>query len=730
MAMEDKKVHVFGPFSLAISDTGIAVAVFDTPMEKQNILREQYIADADAMLDLVASDSSIQGLVVESGKKDSFIAGADVRMLAGCRTAEEAAALSRSGQLLFNRLESLPFPVVAAIDGVCLGGGLELALACHFRICTDNTATRIGLPEVKLGLLPGSGGTQRLPRLIGIQDALGLMLTGRRLTSRQALKSGVVDEVVPASILRSVAVRRVLKLRENRNGASRKTWAEKLLEGSPIGRKVILSQARKRTNEKSGGHYPAPLAIIDCVEVGIEEGMDEGLRYESRKFGELACTTQAQALMGLFIAGNDLSPGSPDAEVRDVQRVGIIGAGLMGAGIAFVSAAKAGIDVRLKDRDYESLAGALKFISSRMDKHASRLRLNDFERSTKFDRVTPTIDYSGFESVDLVIEAVFEDLAVKHQVLSEVEEVAGEEVIFASNTSSIPISRIASGAAHPRNVVGMHYFSPVDKMPLLEVVKGRETSDQAVATAVAVGRRQGKTVVVVNDGPGFFVNRILAPYLNEASRLLVEGVSIEEVDAAMRAFGFPIGPFELMDEVGLDVGAKVVPVLEEAFGDRIQSTGVVESMVADGRLGKKSRSGFYSYGNDGKRKHASEEVNKLLGVVNATKLSYNDIQKRCVSLMVNEAVHCLADQIISKPSDGDVAAVFGIGFPPFIGGPFRYIDLVGASAMVARMRAYATDLGGRYEPAATLTDLAATGVSFYAATKAATADPADPAPHT
>ncbi|MBT8399852.1 MAG: enoyl-CoA hydratase/isomerase family protein, partial [Rhodothermia bacterium] len=274
--MENNNVHLFGPFSLAISDAGIAVAVFDTPGEKQNILRERYIADADAMLDLIATESSVQGLVIESGKKDSFIAGADVSMLANCRTVEEAAALSRSGQMLFNRLESLPFPVVAAIDGACLGGGLELALACHSRICTDSAATRIGLPEVKLGLLPGSGGTQRLPRLIGIQDALGLMLTGRRLSSRQALKSRIVDEVVPASILRSVAVERVLKLRGDGNGTSRKTWAEKLLEGNPLGRKVILSQARNKTIEKSGGHYPAPLAIIDCVEVGIEEGMEEG----------------------------------------------------------------------------------------------------------------------------------------------------------------------------------------------------------------------------------------------------------------------------------------------------------------------------------------------------------------------------------------------------------------------------------------------------------------------
>ncbi|MBT8399000.1 MAG: fatty acid oxidation complex subunit alpha FadJ, partial [Rhodothermia bacterium] len=436
-------------------------------------------------------------------------------------------------------------------------------------------------------------------------------------------------------------------------------------------------------------------------------------QYESRKFGELARTTQAQALMGLFLAGNDLSPDALDGEAREVRRIGILGAGLMGAGIAFVSAAKAGVDVRLKDRDFKSLAGAVKYLSGRIDKHASRLRLSDFEKAAKLNRVTTTIDYSGFESVDLVIEAVFEDLKIKQQVLSEVEEVAGSDVIFASNTSSIPISRIASGARHPQNIVGMHFFSPVDKMPLLEVVRGRQTSDQAVATAVDVGKRQGKTVIVVSDGPGFFVNRILAPYLNEASRLLVEGVSIEEVDAAMRAFGFPIGPFELMDEVGLDVGAKVVPVLEEAFGDRIQSTGVVESMVADGRLGKKSRRGFYSYGKDGKRKGVADEVNKLLGVVETNTLANNEIQKRCVSLMVNEAVHCLDDQIISRHSDGDVAAVFGIGFPPFIGGPFRYIDLIGVSAMVARMKAYATEVGGRYEPAAGLVDLATLGGSFY-----------------
>ncbi len=709
----ENKVHVFGPFSLAISDAGIAVAAFDTPGEKQNILRERFIADADAMLDLLESDSSVRGLVIESGKRDSFIAGADVRMLARCRTAEEAAALSRSGQLLFNRLERLPFPVVAAIDGACLGGGLELALACHSRLCSDNAATRIGLPEVRLGLLPGSGGTQRLPRLIGIQDALRLMLTGRRLSSRQALKSGIVDEVVPSSILRAAAVERVLKLREARDGSSRKTWAEKLLEGNPLGRKVILSQARKAATEKSGGHYPAPLAIIDCVEVGIVEGMEEGLLFESRKFGELSRTTQAQALMGLFIAGNDLTSQDSAADARDVAKVGILGAGLMGAGIAFVSTAKADIDVRLKDRDHESLAKGLKYISSRTNKYASRAGLSDYMRNAVFDRVTTTVDYSGFESVDLVIEAVFEDLSLKHTVLAEVEELVGDDVVFATNTSSIPVSKIASTAQRPKNVVGMHYFSPVEKMPLLEVVRGNRTSDQTVATAVELGRRQGKTVVVVNDGPGFYVNRILAPYLNEASRLLLEGVSIESVDAALRAFGFPIGPFELMDEVGLDVGAKVIPVLEEAFGDRIQSTGVVESMVADGRLGKKSKRGFYAYGKDGKRKGSADEVTQLLGITVSKTASDNDIQKRCASLMVNEAILCLDEKIISRHSDGDVAAVFGIGFPPFIGGPFRYVDLVGPSALVARLKAYTTDLGSRFEPASGLVGLAEAGGSFY-----------------
>jgi len=707
-------------FRLDIRDDGVAVITIDVPGETQNTLKAEF---SDQVKDLFAQlerDARIKGVVFFSGKPGSFIAGADIRMLQACTTAAEVTELSRTGQEFFNRIERFRLPVVAAIQGACLGGGLELALACHARIAADDPRTVLGLPEVMLGLLPGSGGTQRLPRLIGLPNALDLMLTGRQIRADRARRLGLVDEVVAPSILLEAAVKRVRKLaatrqRQDANRGGLLRWA---LEGNPIGRNLVLEQARKQMLAKTKGHYPAPKRILEVVRKGLEDGFEAGLKAEAEAFGELAMTPEARQLMHLYFATTELKKDSgvadPDVRPRQLRRIGVLGAGLMGAGIAYVTTARAGLPVRLKDRDAAALGRGMQYIHERIQRRLKRRDIPAIEAARQRNRVTATLDYSGFRQLDLVIEAVFEDLALKHQMVKDVEAHCGEHTIFATNTSSIPISRIAEAAARPENVIGMHYFSPVDKMPLLEVIATDRTSPEVIATAVEMGRQQGKTVIVVKDGAGFYVNRILAPYMNEAAHLLKEGVPIDRIDQALTRFGFPIGPFALLDEVGIDVGSKVGPILYQAFGERMRPVDAAERLLADGRYGKKSKKGFYKY--DGSRsgeRKVDESVYALLGITPDKRLPAEEIIDRCVLLMINEAARCLDEGVIRCARDGDIGAVFGIGFPPFRGGPFRYADKRTCKQVVARLQELQAAHGERFAPAELLVRMAEEDGKFY-----------------
>ncbi|MCC8999909.1 MAG: 3-hydroxyacyl-CoA dehydrogenase NAD-binding domain-containing protein, partial [Candidatus Contendobacter sp.] len=458
---------------------------------------------------------------------NSFIAGADIHMLQACQTAAEAMELSRTGQHFFDRLESFKAPVVAAIDGACLGGGLELALACHGRVCTDNPKTALGLPEVMLGVLPGTGGTQRLPRLVGIPTALDLMLTGKHLNAQKAHRLGLVDDVAPASILLQAAVERVNTLQHHR-AATRKTGSlfsikgltKLALEDNPLGRKILFQKAREQALSKTRGNYPAPLRIIDCVETGAGQGFKKGLEAETVGFGELAMTPQARQLMTLYFAATalkkDAGVADPTVQPRPIHKIGVLGAGLMGAGISYITASKAKIPARLKDKESASLNRGMAYLDRLIRQRLQRRSITAFEAGQERRRVTPTLDFSGFQNVDLVIEAVFEDLQLKRQMVADVEANCPSSTIFATNTSSIPIAKIVEAAQRPENVIGMHYFSPVEKMPLLEIIATPQAAPETIATAVELGRNQGKTVIVVKDGAGFYVNRILAPYINEA----------------------------------------------------------------------------------------------------------------------------------------------------------------------------------------------------------------------
>ncbi len=707
-------------YSLEIRPDGIAIVTLDVPGEAVNVLGRAVREDFAALFELLTNDKSVRGAVLRSGKPDSWIAGADVGELAGIRTATDAERLSRDGQLLLEKLESLRMPVVAAIHGACLGGGLETALACGYRIITDHPKTLLGFPEVQLGLIPGAGGTQRLPQLVGLRASLDMILTGKNVYPRKALAIGLVDEVVHPSILLDIAVSRSLELAEGKRGSSstrRRGIVDFALDENPIGRGVVLKKAREQTMSRTHGHYPAPLAALDVIAAGYDQGDDHGFHEEARRFGELVVSPVARELTFLFFASNELKkdPGVDGAapEPLPVDKLAVIGAGFMGAGIAAVAALK-GTLVRLKDTDAakvgRGLAASRDVFAERLEKrHITKHEFDDLR-----SLVGGTMDYSGFANVDLCIEAVFEDLAIKQQVLREAETALPSDAIYASNTSTIPIGQLAAASQRPEQVLGMHFFSPVPKMPLLEVIVTPRTGVTATVTAVAYGKKLGKTVIVVNDGPGFYTTRTLAVYMNEAGFMLDDGADITALDAAMVDFGFPVGPIQLLDEVGLDVAGKVATVLGEAFGDRMPRSRSLEKVLAAGRTGRKGKSGFYRYDPKAKKGEVDPSVYELLptGVQRAT-YPADEMQRRLVLALVNEAVRCLEEGILRSPRDGDVGAVFGIGFPPFRGGPFRYIDAVGAAEVVRQLEELDARFPRRFSPAPLLERMAHSGARFH-----------------
>ncbi|EIW90393.1 multifunctional fatty acid oxidation complex subunit alpha [Alishewanella agri BL06] len=703
-------------FSLSIRDDKVAVITMDIPGESMNVLKASFADEIDAMLKQLANDSTLKGVVFISGKKDSFIAGADISMLDACQTAEQAETIAAMGQQMFDRLEQLRLPVVAAIHGPCLGGGLELALACHARVASSSPKTVLGLPEVQLGLLPGSGGTQRLPKLVGVQKALDMILTGKQLRAAQAKKLGLVDEVVPESILLDAAVKKALAGKPRRE-AKKQSLLDKLLENTGPGRKLVFSQALKQTLKKTQGNYPAALRIIEVIQTGVEQGYQKGLAAEAKAFGQLCMTSESAALRSIFFATTQMKKesGAGDAKPRKVRKAAVLGGGLMGGGIANVSATKAGVPVRIKDIAEQGINNALKYSFDILNKKYKKRFISKAEMQKQLLLITGTTDYSGFHNVDIVVEAVFEDLSLKQQMVADIEQHCAEHTIFASNTSSLPIHKIAEKAARPENVIGLHYFSPVDKMPLVEVIAHDKTSAETIATTVAFARKQGKTPIVVKDGAGFYVNRILALYMNEAANILLAGEPVEKIDRALVKFGFPVGPVTLLDEVGIDVGAKISPILTAELGERFAAPAAFDKLLADGRKGKKTEKGFYLYGKAAKKgkKLVDESVYAVLGVTPAPALNSDEIASRCTAQMLNEAVRCLEEGIIASARDGDIGAIFGIGFPPFLGGPFRYIDNLGVNNLVATLRQLESRFGSRFTPCDTLLKMAEQGERFY-----------------
>ncbi|MDO7085688.1 fatty acid oxidation complex subunit alpha FadJ [Pseudocolwellia sp. AS88] len=705
-------------FTLIKQSNGVAHLVMDVAGEAMNTLKAEFAEQILEILTEIKADDTIKGIVLLSGKKDSFVAGADISMIANCETVEEAVFLSRQGHSVFEQIENLPIPIIAAINGACLGGGLELSMACHARVCSDNAKTALGLPEVQLGLLPGGGGTQRLPKLVGIQKSLDMMLTGKHLRPKQALKAGLVDHVVPQSILVRTAEDIILSNKvgsKSLNKPRKKSLLDKLLEDNPLGRSIVFNQATKSVLSKTKGNYPAPLKIIECVKAGIDGPSAKGYQTEANYFGELAKTDVSAQLRQLFFATTEMKKelGVVGVKPEVVKNVAVLGGGLMGGGIAFVTATKANVPVRIKDISHQGISSALKYGYNLLNKKVQRRFIRASEMQKQLSSISGTIEYSGFKNSDMVIEAVFEDLALKQKMVEEVESYCSENTIFASNTSSLPISKIAEKAQRPENVIGLHYFSPVDKMPLVEIIPHENTSEQTISTTVEFAKKQGKTPIVVADKAGFYVNRILAPYVNEAALMLLEGESIEKLDKALVSFGFPVGPMQLLDEVGIDIGSKIGPILQSELGDRFTTPPAFNLLIEDGRLGKKANKGFYQYGKNIKGKKADESIYDLLGIVKKSSLSDETINQRAVFLMLNEAARCLDEGIIRSARDGDIGAIFGIGFPPFLGGPFQYIDKLGADYLVTKLKSWAELYGDRYTPCEALIKMAENKITYY-----------------
>lgn len=701
-----------GVFTLTKREDGIAILTMDVPGDSMNTLKADFGDEVSAILDEIENDSEIRGVVVASGKKESFVAGADVSMLAACSDADEAEELSTAGQRLFDRIEGMSKTFVAAIHGPALGGGLELALACHYRVCSDSPKTQLGLPEVQLGLLPGSGGTQRLPALIGIQQAMKMMLTGTAVRAKQAKKYGIVDDMVPQTVLLDVAIEMANKKIIKR--VLKKDLTAKVLENTSFGRNVLFKKAREQTFAKTLGNYPAPMYIIDCIQAGINDPR-KGYAAEARLFGQLVMTPESKQLREIFFATTDMKKESGVVGVAPVKvrKIGVLGGGLMGGGIAFVTTTKAKVPARIKDISTDGIAGAIRYSYDILNKKVKKRFMLKTEMQKELSLLSGCLDYSGYKNNDMVIEAVFEDVKLKQKMVADVEEHCNENTVFASNTSSIPIAEIAAQAKRPENVVGLHYFSPVDKMPLVEVIPHALTSDQTISTTVEFAKRQGKTPIVVKDGAGFYVNRILAPYMSEAGFMAVEGQPLDSIDRALTKFGFPVGAFKLLDEVGIDVGTKIIPILKGQFGERFNAPEAFNKLLENDRKGKKNKSGFYDYKAKKPGKDIDDSVYELLGVKPEKKLSDDTVVERCVLMMLNEAALCLQEEVIRTPRDGDIGAIFGIGFPPFLGGPFRYMDTLGLVHVVSRLEHYAATYSDKYQPAELLLTMREKETTFY-----------------
>jgi 3-hydroxyacyl-CoA dehydrogenase / enoyl-CoA hydratase / 3-hydroxybutyryl-CoA epimerase len=692
----------------------VAYLGFGFQCEKSmTVLDEESLKELDTLVDHCGSlKKELKAVVFFSHKEACFLAGADINLINSMKTESEASSGAEHGQNLYNKIDDLAMTTIACIHGVCLGGGMELSLSCDVILASDDKKTQMGLPEVKLGLLPGFGGTYRMPRRVGLPTALDLILTGKSVDGRKAKKIGLVDEVYPKENLLAQSLHFI---GQRKKKVSFRDSIEQLATDNFLSKKIIFQKARENVLKETKGFYQAPLKILDVMEAGMMKGRSSYLTIESQAFGELCVSEQSQNLQHLFflMEGSKKYPGPQSSgKLPSLKRGAVLGAGTMGGGIAWLMAnsgmfplmkdiAKPGLELGLKQAS-ENFRGALK---------RRKLTQDDFER--KMRSIHPTLSYDGFKKTDLVIEAIVENMDIKKKSFTELEKHVSKECIITSNTSSLSIQDMSGALEYPERFAGLHFFNPVHRMPLVEIITHDKVSPETLEALYKWVLKVKKTPVIVKDGPGFLVNRILMPYLNEAGFLLEEGLSLKDLDEACLNFGMPMGPGRLLDEVGIDVAVKVAKILHDGLGDRAGSSSLSSKMVENGFLGRKNQKGFYLYDEAGKVTGENTEMNSILPQ-SKKRMSETEIQMRVFLPMINEASTVLADGIVTEPAMVDLGLIFGIGFPPFRGGLLRYADGEGLGRIVDALENFAAKIStDRYTPSDYLKNLVEQKRKFY-----------------
>ena len=704
--------------TLSIDDDKVAWITFDDPERPLNVLDEgvmRRLAEAVDRVRARAREGRVNLLIVRSGKPGSFIAGADVDAIEAIEDPAEAETKIKLGQAILSEVSSLQVPTFAVIDGICLGGGTELALACDYRLVSDSPKTSIGLPEVMLGILPAWGGTTRLPRTIGLQAALDLLLTGKRIDARKAKRIGFATEILPAQILEATAKEAALRIAATPPQAKR-SIARRLVDDNPVGRKLVLTLARRQVMKTTGGHYPAPLRILDVLGENLGRSVEQSLAAEASAAAELVVSKVSKNLIHVFHMREAARKEMAEAPAHPVRMLGVLGAGVMGGGVAQL-AAHNGVRVYMKDIQHEAVGNGLSHARSLFDKAVQRRRLSRREAAQRMEHISGGLEYHGLAAAELVVEAVVERMDVKRQVLAETERHVRADCVLATNTSSLSVDAMAEALQRPERFCGMHFFNPVHRMPLVEVVRGARSSEEALATVYRFAVELGKVPVLVNDGPGFLVNRILGPYLNEAGHLLEDGATVQSIDGTAKRFGMPMGPLRLIDEVGIDVSTHAGAALHEALGARLDPAPALVALAETGRLGRKGGRGFYLY-EDGREKGVDEEIYKELRIPplgDKQPPDAREIRRRLVVAMVNEAARALEERIVERAADVDLAMIMGTGFPPFHGGLLRFADDHHPRRCLEIARELHARLGPRFEPPELLEQLAASGRTFYEA---------------
>lgn len=700
-------------FTLSVSPDGVGELVFDLKNEKVNKFSVSILEELEKVIDELSQNKSIKILAIKSGKENVFIAGADLHSFEPAfDNPSIAEKIIRTGHRVFAKLQELPFPTVAVIDGACLGGGLEFALSCTYRLVSDNSKTSLGLPEVTLGIFPGWGGTQRLPRLVGLENGLNMILSGKSVNAIKAYKIGLADQILPHAFLET---KTQAFLKNPKHNHPSKSIRHYLLDANPLGRGLLFKQARSNVMEKTKGRYPAPLIALSVIEDTYTLPLSEGLKKEADTFIANIPQEFAQApyLISLFFTQEALKkdPGTPDGKPQPIKAAALIGAGTMGATLAWLLT-NSYIPTRMKDISWDFIGKGYATVKGLYSKGLKNRKITPSEAERKFNLLSSSIDYSGFQHANFILEAATENLEIKRQIFKEVEAVAPKDALIASNTSSLTIEEMSQNMQKPERFVGMHFFNPPNKMPLVEVVAGSKSSPNAIATAVDLSKKLGKTPIVVKDCPGFLVNRIFVQGANEVLYLLQEGVPQETITRHLLDFGMPMDPFLLADEVGNDVAYKVTKTFEKAYGPRMKGPQLITLLNEAKLFGKKTGQGFYLYKGD--KVESNPAISTLLKNFDKPKnVSEADILPRFTSVMINEAAHCLQEGIIKEPAYLDMALIMGIGFPPYRGGLLKYADSLGIDKIVEELQTYQKVFGERFAPAQLLLNMQRDGKTFY-----------------